>query len=290
MVNNKVVILGAQGNLGSQLVKYFKFGYEVVSFDRNDLDCLDYSILREKILAEKPVLIINCVAYNAVDKCEDDENELELAKKLNGELVGKLADIALELDAVLIQYVSDYVFSGEKKEGYNESDKTEPISNYGISKEMGEKEIFSRANKGLKYYLIRTSKLFGPSGESGNAKESFFDLILRLSKTQKEFKMVDGEEISCFTYTVDLAQATKVLVDNRYDYGVYHIVNEEAASWYEGAKYMFKLLEINDVNLLPVTGTDYPRPAKRPKYSVLINTKFIQLRSYKEALAEYLEN
>lgn len=285
----KTLIIGSRGNLGSQLVNFFKEGNDLILWDRNDIDVLDFGLLRQKIREEKPDTIINCVAYNAVDKCETDETEFALAKKLNGELVGVLADLALELDSVLVHFVSDYVFAGDKKEGYTEDDATNPISKYGISKEMGEKEIFKRADQGLKYYLIRTSKLFGPKGPSEVAKESFFDLILRLSATQKEFKMVDGEEISLFTYTVDLAEAIKALLNNNFAYGIYHIVNEEAASWYEGAKYMFEILGIDDVKLIPVTGADYVRPAQRPKYSVLLNTKFIKLRSYKEALREYYQ-
>jgi len=284
----KILILGAGGNLGSQLEEVLKPDNEIIAWDRKDVDVLDFELLKKKVLENRPDMIINCVAYNAVDKCETDEAEFEFAKKLNGELVGVLADLAIELDAVLIHFVSDYVFGGDKKEGYLETDKTDPISNYGISKEMGETEIFKRADKGLKYYLIRTSKLFGPKGPSEAAKESFFDLILRLSQTQKEFKMVDGEEISFFTYTVDLAHATKVLIDSRYEYGVYHIVNEEAASWYDGAKYLFDFKNIKDINLIPSKSADYPRPAKRPPYSLLLNTKFIKLRSYKEALREYL--
>jgi len=285
----KVLIIGARGNLGSQLVKFFQVGNEVIAWDRTEIDVLDFPLLQKKVKETKPQIIINCVAYNAVDKCENDEAEFAVAKKLNGELVGVLADLAIEFDAVLIHYVSDYVFAGDKKEGYLEDDKTNPISNYGISKEMGETEIFKRADKGLKYYLIRTSKLFGPKGPSETAKESFFDLILRLSQTQKEFKMVDGEEISLFTYTVDLAEATKALVNNDFAYGVYHLVNEGPASWYDGAKYMFEILGVNDVKLIPVTGADYARPAKRPKYSVLLNTKFIKLRNYREALQEYFK-
>lgn len=287
-MGKKILILGAAGNLGTQLVKFFEIGNELILWDRKDVDVLDFDLLREKIRENKPSIIFNCVAYNAVDKCEQDEAEFEIAKKLNGELVGVLADLALELDAVLVHYVSDYVFAGDKKEGYAENDKTNPVSNYGISKEMGETEIFKRAGVGLKYYLIRTSKLFGPKGPSEASKESFFDLILRLSATQKEFKMVDGEEISFFTYTVDLAHATKVLFDSHYEYGVYHIVNEEPASWYDGAKYMFEILNIKDINLIPVKSEEFSRPAKRPKYSLLLNTKFIKLRSYKEALEEYL--
>ena len=102
--------------------------------------------------------------------------------------------------------------------------------------------------------------------------------------------MVDNEEISCFTYTPDLARATKELIENRQPYGIYHLVNKGAASWYDGAKYLFKLKNVTDAKLNPVSSADYPRPAKRPKYSVLLNTKFKQLRSWREALGEYINN
>lgn len=287
-MKGKILILGAGGNLGSQLSEVFGGGDNLVLWDKKDLDVLDFELLRKKVLEVQPFVIINCVAYNAVDKCEEDEKEFEMAIKLNSDLVGELADLSLELDATLVHFVSDYVFNGEKEEGYTEDDLTDPINKYGISKELGESELFKREEKGLKYYLIRTSKLFGPKGTSEGSKESFFDLILRLSETQKEFKMVDGEEISFFTYTKDLAQATAVLINNKYEHGVFHIVNEGPASWYDAAKYLFELKNITDVKLVPSTSADYPRPAKRPKYSMLLNTKFIKLRNYKEALQEYL--
>lgn len=285
----KIIILGAKGNLGTQLVKVFSADKEneVIAWDREEIDITDKDLITKKIKDVKAEIIINAVAYNAVDKCEEDEG-FEIAKKINGEAVGYLADIALSENIVLIHFSSDYVFDGKKEEGYLEGDETKAISRYGESKLMGEKELISRSGKGLKYYLVRTSKLFGPKAESEGAKPSFFDLILELSKDKKEFNMVDGEEISCFTYTLDLARAVKKLIDKDKGYGVYHIVNEGPSSWYDGAKYMFDLLDIKNVKLNPVKMEDYPRPAKRPKYSVLLNTKTDKLQNWKEALREYL--
>lgn len=286
----KILIIGAKGNLGSQLARVLGNDYRLLLWDKEELDITNKETLAKKILKHKPGIIINTAAYNAVDKCEDEAQEYELAKMLNGAAVGYLADVALKLDAVLVHFVSDYVFSGDKKEGYSEADQTRSISRYGDTKIMGEEEINKRVKQGLKYYLIRTSKLFGPRGTGETTKESFFDLILRLSKEQKEFKMVHNEEIGCFTYTLDLARVLKDLLEADEPYGIYHIGNEGPASWYDAAKYLFMLKGIKDVKLIPVSSSDYQRPAKRPKYSVLLNTKLPKLRSWQEALREYLQD
>ncbi len=277
--------------MGSELVKVFSNGknYEVIAWDRGEVDITDKDLVIKKIKDVKPDIIINAAAYNAMDKCEGDEKEFELAKKINGEAVGYLAESALEVGALLIHYSTDYVFEGKKKRGYKEDDEARSISKYGETKLAGERALIALSGKGLKWYLIRTSKLFGPKGESEMAKESFFDLILRLSKERKEFNMVDKEEISCFTYTPDLAKETKNLIESGKGYGIYHITNSGPASWYEAAKYLFKLKNITDVKLNAVLSSDYPRPAKRPKYSVLLNTKLEPMRSWQEALREYLK-
>lgn len=287
----KILILGAKGSLGQQLVKIFKKDsqYEVISWDREEVDITDKDLVVKKVKDVKPDIIINVAAYNAMDKCETDEEEFELAKKINGEAVGYLAEAALEVGALLIHYSTDYVFDGKKKRGYKEDDEARPISKYGETKLAGERALIALSGKGLKWYLIRTSKLFGPKGASDMAKESFFDLILRLSKERKEFNMVDKEEISCFTYTPDLAKATQELVESGRGYGIYHITNSGPASWYEAAKYLFDLKGVKDVKLNAVSSVDYPRPAKRPKYSVLLNTKLEPIRSWQEALRNYLK-
>lgn len=284
----KILILGAKGNLGGQLIKVLQNDNEIIAWDREEIDITDKELITRKIEELKPDTIINVAAYNAVDICEDSEEEFNKAKMLNATAVGYLADAAIKIRALLVQISSDYVFSGEQIEGYREDDATKAVSKYGESKLAGEKELISRSGKGLKWYLIRTSKLFGPKGESENAKDSFFDLILKLSADRKEFNMVHNEEISCFTYTPDLAVTIKNLIESDRGYGIYHIVNEGPASWYEGAEYMFELKNITDIDLKPVRSADYPRPAKRPKYSVLLNTKLDPLRSWKDALKEYL--
>lgn len=291
----KILILGAQGNLGTQLAKVTAAASdpfnplnknEVVAWDRSEIDITDQGLVKKKIADLKPDLIINAVAYNAVDQMETDEG-FELAKKLNSEAVGYLAEAALENNATLIHYSTDYVFAGDKTEGYNEDDEPSPISKYGQSKRMGEEQLIKLSGKGLKWYLIRTSKLFGAQGSSEVAKPSFFDIMLKLSKEKNELEVVD-EEVSCFTYTVDLAQATWTLIQNDYGFGIYHIVNEDSATWYQAVVELFKILKIN-TKVTPVTSDKFPRPAKRPKFSALNNNKFIKLRSYTEALREYFK-
>jgi dTDP-4-dehydrorhamnose reductase len=281
----KIIILGSKGNLGSELLKVFD-GYEVIGWDKEEIDITDKDSLIEKLSAENPDVIINAVAYNAVDKCEEEDG-FRLAKKLNADAVGYLADYCLKANILLVQYISDYVFSGEEKTGYSEEDATDPVSKYGISKEMGEKEIFKRAEEGLKYYIIRTSKLFGPRGASEASKESFFDMMIRMSGEKDEIRVINDSEISCFTYTPDLAVETKNLIEEKKLYGIYHVVNSGTASWYDGARYLFDLKGI-ETSLVPIASDEYPRPAKRPKYSILLNTKLTPLRSWQEALKEYI--
>ncbi|MCK4553969.1 dTDP-4-dehydrorhamnose reductase [Candidatus Parcubacteria bacterium] len=283
----KILILGAKGNLGQQLVKVFQDNNEVIAWDREEIDITDKELVFKKVNDVKPDIIINAAAYNAVDKCETDEQQFELAKKLNGEAVGYLADAAIEVNAILVHYSTDYVFSGDKKEGYKEDDEPRPVNKYGKTKLIGEQEMITRSGSGLKWYLIRTSKLFGPKGESELTKPSFFDTILQLSKKRDYIDVVD-EEVSCFTYTPDLAKATKELVESGKGYGIYHIVNGGPCTWYEAAVELFRVAGI-DIKVNPVSSDKFPRPAKRPKYSVLLNTKLEPMREWKEALREYLD-
>jgi len=282
-----ILILGAAGNLGGQLKKSFA-DREITTWDRTDFDFLDFEELKSRLERLKPSLVINAAAYNAVDKCESDEVEAALAWKLNRDLPAVLADYCLSSGVFLIHYSTDYVFGGDNRlaGAYNELSCPEPVNVYGQTKLGGEQEIARRALPGLKYYLIRTSKLFGPSGDNPLAKPSFFDMMLALAEKNSEVKAVDGE-MSCFTYTPDLAAATKSLIDDQAPRGIYHIINSEPATWYEGAKELFAIRQI-DKKLLPVSPDEWQRPAKRPVYSVLENTRRPLLRSWRAALREYL--
>jgi len=188
---------------------------------------------------------------------------------------------------LLVNYSTDYIFSGKCKKGYKETDTPDPINNYGRSKLLGEQEIIKLSGKGLKWYLVRPSKLFGPKGNSDLVKPSFFDIMLKLGKEKDELKVVD-EETSCFTFTIDLAKATKELVESDKGYGIYHITNSSPATWYGAVKELFDMAGITNVKVIPVKGDEFPRPARRPKYSILLSTKLQPLRDYREALKEYL--
>ncbi|MCX6766387.1 MAG: dTDP-4-dehydrorhamnose reductase [Candidatus Moranbacteria bacterium] len=282
---NKVLIIGSHGMLGQDLVRVFEkdMNWEVFGYDRDQIDIASEESLRGKIEEVGPDAVINASGYNAVDKCESDEIEFELAKKINGYGPGLLAKICADMEIPVVHYVSDYIFDGEKGE-YTETDKPSPISNYGRSKLLGEEEIQKNTDK---FYLIRTSKLFGKPGKSEMAKKSFFDTMIGMAKDNKVLKIVD-EEKSCFTYTPDLALETKKMIEEKIPFGIYHVVNVGACTWYEAALELFRLAKM-DVEVIPVSSSEFPRPAKRPRSSVLLNTKLKPLRNYKEALAEYLK-
>lgn len=299
----KVLILGAKGNLGQQLVEVFKKnpstgstssrqagsgrGNEIIAWDREEIDITDKALISKKIKELKPKLIINAAAYNAVDKCEEPDG-YEIAKKINAAAPGYLAQAALASKATLVHFSTDYVFDGKKRAGYKEDNQPKPTNKYGETKRAGEEEIIRLSGRGLKWYLIRTSKLFGPKGESVVAKPSFFDIMLKLAKEKEQLELVD-EELSCFTYTKDLAAAVRKLVDGDSGYGIYHLVNPGAVTWYQAALELFRQAGVK-VRVIPVKSDKFPRPAKRPKYSVLLNTKFEPLRDWREALRDYLHN
>ncbi|MEA3273210.1 MAG: dTDP-4-dehydrorhamnose reductase [Patescibacteria group bacterium] len=287
----KILIIGHKGNLGQQLMKVFE-DFSPIGWDKEDVDITDENSLDLKITKLKPQIIINASAYNAVDKCEEDQKEFKLAQEINGYGPGYLAKTCQKIEAVLVHYSTDYVFDGEKKEGYQENDLGNPVQNYGKSKYLGEQEI---QNKTDQYFIIRTSKLFGPPGKSEVTKKSFIDIMLDLAK-EKDVIEVVNEEVSCFTYTPDLAKATKKILGleatakkdaKPLPFGIYHIVNEAPCTWFECATKLFEIAG-KTVETKAVPATKFPRPAQRPAYSILLNTKFPKLRSWEKAVEEYL--
>ncbi len=305
----KILIIGSKGMLGQELVKTFKKDkdYKVIAWDREDIDISKEKEVSKKIGFTKPNIIINAAAYNAVDKCEESKKEFEIAKKINGLAPGYLAKSAKKNKAVLVHYSTDYVFNGEPEipepagcthscgscslhqgfqpeVGFDENAKPSPISNYGKSKLIGEKEVAKNVKS---YYIIRLSKLFGSPAMGEGAKRSFFDVMLEAGKKNKEVKAVD-EETSCFTYALDLAKKTKEMLDAKKPFGIYHITNSDSCTWYEAVVELYRQAKIK-TKIIPVDGNEFPRPAKRPFYSVLVNTKLNPMRSWKEALKEYLK-
>ncbi|MDP3741215.1 MAG: dTDP-4-dehydrorhamnose reductase [bacterium] len=283
----KILIIGAKGMLGTQLVRVFSKDNEVVAWDREEIDITKNAECRMQILELKPGLLINAAAYNDVDGAE---KKPDTANAINGHAVGQLAAVAANLDIPIVHFTTDYVFDGEKQQGYFESDKPNPISTYAQSKLLGEQELQKNTDK---FYLIRLSRLFGssplsplPDGEGNQRKKSFVSLMLELAKAKKEIEVVD-EELSSPTYAPDLAERTKYIFENKLPFGIYHATNSGACTWYGLAREIFKIVGI-DVKLVPVPASLFARPAKRPKYSILLNTKLPQMRSWQEALKEYL--
>ncbi len=278
-MEEKVLILGSKGMLGAQLLE--NFGAQAIGWDKEDCDVSNAVELSEKLkaISHKLTAIINCVAYNDVDGAEQNQQPAFL---LNAEVPKMLSGICRQLDIPLVHFSTNYVFDGAKGE-YREDDLPNPLSVYAKSKYQGELEI---VKTGGKYYIVRTSVLFGFKGKSELAKKSFVELMLDLSKNNPIVKVVN-DEVNSITYAKDLALEVKNLFENKKPFGVYHITNGGYASWYDFAKEIFKIIGKN-VILEPVSAAGFKRAAHRPTRSVLLNSKLQQLRPWQEALKEFL--
>jgi dTDP-4-dehydrorhamnose reductase len=284
----RVLILGKNGMLGHDLLKVF-VKEDVIALGSSDLDVTDQEAVFEQFMTIQPDVVINATGYTKVDQAEKEE---EQANEINGYAVGILAKASREIDATLVHFSTDYVFKGDNPAGYREDAATSAINAYGRSKELGEKlmveemeiqsDMYEPAGK---YFLIRTSWLFGKHGKN------FVDTMLKLGNEKKVLNVVNDQRGKP-TYTMDLAQQVKFLLDTKeYPSGIYHVTNEEETSWYDFAKAIFELYNPK-VTVLPSTSRDYAgagvHAAPRPPFSTLINTKLPPLRPWKEALADYL--
>lgn len=278
----KIIVFGAKGMLGGELVRQLT-GHEVFPLDAEDVDVTNKKAVQSRIAEISPDWIFNCAAYNAVDKAETSPDK-DHAFELNATAVGYIAEAAELAGATLIHYSTGFIFDGESSAGYKEDDEPNPISVYGQSKLQGEIE----ARKCSKLYIIRLNLLFGKAAQSESAKKSFPDLIIDLSKEKDAIDFVD-DEISSPTYSVDLAKASIKLAEEKFPYGIYHLPNGGQASWFDFAEEVFRIKGIK-TTANRVSSDSFVRPAKRPKNSVLQNTKFPKLRPWREALAEYLQN
>ncbi len=279
----KIALIGANGMLASALIRQLPAEYELLPYDLPEFDLTD----REQVVAlreQAPHIILNCAAYTNVDGCEKHR---ELAMRVNGEGPGLLAELALEVGAVLVHVSTDFVFSGDKQQPYQENDATGPLSVYGQSKQLGEQRILQ---SGLKsYFIVRTSWLYGADGNN------FVETMIRLAKERDELKVV-ADQRGTPTWTDDLAQALFSLLLTE-KYGIYHFSNSGDCSWFEfAAEIVNQLKEFEPVKvekILPIPTEDYPLPATRPKYSVMSKDKImaataIRLTSWQQSLARYL--
>ena len=258
----KTLIFGAGGMLGTDLCSVFP---DAVALKHSDIDITDKELVLETIKMINPDVVINAAAYTDVDGCEDNK---ELALDINGKAPGHIAQGCFLVGAKLVHFSTDYVFDGSKKE-YVESDLTCPINVYGESKLLGEGNIIENLND---YRIIRTSWLFGLHG--GN----FVDTMLSLSGKMDTVSVVD-DQFGKPTYTADLARKTAAIIGLAP--GVYHITNDGICSWYEFASAVIG-------NAVPCSSDEFLRKAKRPEYSVLVNTKTAPMRDWKAALADYM--
>lgn len=280
----RVLIIGAKGMLGQELVRTFSFaGHKVTAWDRDEIDIADDNSVTLRLAQgdRRFDLLINSAAYNNVDQAE---KEPDLANAINGEAVGRLAAACREQGIPIVHYSTDYVFNGNRRIPYTEDDQPDPQSAYARSKRLGEERLLS---SGTSYWLIRTSRLFGRPASAPGAKKSFPDVMRELAKIKKEFNLVD-EEIASPTYARDLATRTLDIVRDQKPFGVYHVTNTGGCTWFEYGKSVFALAGL-DVVTHPVPSSAYPRPAPRPAYSVLTSLKLPPLRIWQEALKEYLQ-
>lgn len=261
----KILITGAKGQLGQAFQKKFEqLNIQYIAKGSKELDITKMDQLRNVVQNEKGIThIINTAAYNHVDKAEE---EWEKAYQINGLGVRNLSIISNEINAELIHYSTDYVFSGKKGE-YTIYDTPDPINRYGESKALGEREV----TQARKYYLIRTSWVFGVG------KDNFAKKVINWSQNNKELKITTDEK-SAPTYTEDLVEATLELIKQRV-YGIYHITNTPCTR-YEWAQYILKKISWQGT-LKPAKRSDFNLPAKRPESSVLNNFGYQQVTGKK---------
>ena len=282
----KVAIIGANGQLGSDLVKVF--GEEAIPLTRRDLDVTDPESV--KILKElKPDVIVNTAAYVRVD---DAEVEVEKAFQVNAIGALNVARVCDEINAVNVYISTDYVFDGAKGEPYEEDDVPNPINVYGLSKYTG--EVFTR-NYSRRYYIIRVASLYGKAGARGKGG-NFVDSMIQRAKNGEEIKVVNDMFMSS-TYTKDISRMLKRFLDLdlaiKPEFGVYHTANEGYCNWYDFTKEIFYILGWGaQIQITPIKSSELKGLARRPVFSALKNKKLDNLglimRNWKGALRDYL--
>ena len=261
-----ILVTGANGQLGSELRKIGFTALDDVFFtDVAELDITSYEAVAKFVEEHDIDTIINCAAYTAVDKAED---EPELAAKINTEAVANLAKVANKQDCLLIHVSTDYVFNGMGEKPYTEKNNPCPVSVYGKTKLAGEEAI---KKSGCLHIIIRTAWLYSTFGNN------FVKTILRLAGERPELTVV-SDQVGSPTYAEDLARAIVTIMedDNRgMCEGIYHFSDEGVCSWYDFACEIVRISGL-PCQVKPVTTAEYPTKTRRPAYSVLDKTKIKQ--------------
>ncbi|MDF2924936.1 MAG: dTDP-4-dehydrorhamnose reductase [Paenibacillaceae bacterium] len=277
----KILVTGANGQLGRELMEQITArGWQGHGTDRDTLDIADLSQCLRTLGRLQPDAVIHAAAYTAVDLAEQQPDE---AYRINTLGTRNIAAAAAATGAKCCIVSTDYVFDGTKAEPYREYDRTNPQTVYGLTKLAGEQLA---ASLNPRWYVVRTAWLYGKHGSN------FVNTMLKLAEKQSPLSVVHDQR-GCPTNAADLAAFLLELVATEY-YGIYHAVNAGECSWYELAASIFAEKGL-PVDLRPCTTEQFPRPAKRPAYSVLdslaIRTNgFKPLRPWQEALKDYLRN
>lgn len=255
----RVLITGADGQLAREFRRTFEYyPHDVIALTRSELDITDPDQVRGAFDRHHPDIVLNCAAYNFVDKAEE---EPEGAFRVNAHGVRNLAKASKEANALLVHYSSDYVFDGAKEDFYTEEDVTRPLNTYGKSKLAGEAFLREETDD---FILFRVSWVFG------DGRQNFFAKLIEWTRQKRVIKIV-CDQISVPTFARDIAHLTLFAI-NKGLRGLYHLTNSGYASRYEVARFFLEKAGI-DVLVLPVHSDYFPSPARRPYFSAMSNAK-----------------
>lgn len=273
-----ILITGANGQLGNEMrvLSAENKEYNYFFTDVAELDICDEQAVMSFVKDHHIHVIVNCAAYTAVDKAEDN---LDLCTKLNSDAVGYLAKAAEANEAELIQVSTDYVFDGTNHLPYKETDATCPNSVYGVTKLKGEANAMQHCKKAM---IIRTAWLYSTFGNN------FVKTMIRLGKEREALGVV-FDQIGTPTYARDLARAIFAAINKGVVPGIYHFSNEGVCSWYDFTKSIHRIAGITACKVSPLHTDEYPAKAPRPNYSVLDKTKIkntygIEIPHWEESL------
>lgn len=287
-MKKKIALIGSNGQLGVDITKVFSkdAAFDLVPLTHKDIEIENTQAFRNVLDAIKPAILISTAAYHRVDEVEANP---EKAFLINGIASRNLAQYCEERKSVFVFFSTDYVFGKDKRHNtpYKETDNPGPVNAYGISKLAGEHFVAYATSR---YFIVRTTGLFGIAGSSGKGG-NFVETIIGIGKKEGRVKIVN-DQILTPTYTVELARQVKELIKTR-GYGLYHATAEGDCSWYDFAKEIFRLLNM-DVTLEPITSEELARSAKRPSYSVLENYNLKKLginimKPWRTTLKAYLK-
>jgi dTDP-4-dehydrorhamnose reductase len=280
---SKILVIGAGGQLGQCLktVAERRGITEIVFPAEQDANILDEGGLNALLAATQPAFVINCAAYTAVDKAED---EPDLAKAINETGAAYLASACLINGATLVHVSTDFVFQGNEVKLLKEDDEAKPINVYGVTKLDGEKAVVAKLPA---HFIIRTSWLYS---EYAN---NFVKTMLKLGTERDELNII-ADQVGTPTYAIDLANAIfDVIASSSTAYGIYHYSNEGVTSWFDFAKAIFDISEIS-VKVNPIPGSAYPTKATRPAFSVMDKSKIkntfsIEIPYWRDSLVECIK-